>query len=242
MKKNVLRNIESIKEERELSKETQKKIAEKIISNWAICIAILILIICFTIAKNMLPKGVADYIYHTSSVIVLIYSLAVLEIAYKKDSGEWAIAGIEILLIALFSLFSPYIFFKYTDRFIYGTISLITAYYIFKIIRIYYKEKKIYLIKNSDISNIIKKESKDELAQEFEAKRKEDLKREVSKKKTPKPKTTKKAGAKSPTKKTTAKKTTNTTKKKTTSTRSSTTKKKTTSSKTTKRKRDIEGE
>ena len=150
MKKSILKDIESIKEKRNLSEKVQKKIKDRAISNWS-----------------------AILIYNISSIVLLIFTLAIFEIAYKKDNNSIAICGIEMLAISIFTLFSPYIFFKFSNEVIYSIMAIIAVYYIVKILRIYQLEKKKYLLELSDITYIVKKESKDELAKEFENKRKE---------------------------------------------------------------------
>jgi len=211
LKKDVITNIEEIKKERKLSREVEKNILNKIIANGAICISLNILIYTFALAVKVLPMAMIESIYNISSIVFLIFSIIVIEIAYKKDSGKWAIMGIEILFVAIFVLFAPYIFIKYQHNNIYVPIIIVTVYYIFKIILIYGKEKKKYLAEQSEISDIIQKESNDELAKQEkerikEEKRKQKEKEEKKRKteKTKKEKVTKKQG------KTTTKKSTKT--------------------------------
>ena len=165
MKKNALNNIEKIKEKRTLSKEVKDSIIARIVANWAICIAINILLMALKMASNLLDKSVATFIYNAYSIEILIFSIIVLEVAYHKDSGKWAISGIEMLILAILMLFAPYIFFRFTNKIIYAIIAFITVYYICKIIIIYCKEKKQYLLNISDIQEIIKKESQDDKAE-----------------------------------------------------------------------------
>lgn len=165
MKKNALNNIEKIKEKRTISKEVKDSIIARIVANWAICIAINILLMALKMASNLLDKSVATFIYNAYSIEILIFSIIVLEVAYHKDSGKWAISGIEMLILAILMLFAPYIFFRFTNKIIYAIIVFITVYYICKIIIIYCKEKKQYLLNISDIQEIIKKESQDDKAE-----------------------------------------------------------------------------
>lgn len=166
MKKEDFENIKKIKEKRELSKETKDKIIGRTVANGAICIAICILIYTFEIASNLLIKEVATLIYNVYSIEVLVFALILLEIAYKKDSGKWAACGMEMFALAVFMLFSPYIFLRFNSKIMYPIILIIAFYYIGKIIAIYIMEKKQYLNEISDIQEIIKKESEDNKAQE----------------------------------------------------------------------------
>lgn len=175
LKKNVLKDIEKIKEKRNLSKEAKNKIVARVISNWAICISIAILIMTFVMVSKLLAKSDAIFVYNVCSIAFLIFAIVIFEVAYKKDSGTWAVCGIETLTLSILVLFSPYIFFKAQDKYIYILLILITIYYISKIIKITYSEKKKYLLEVSDIQNIVKKESKDELAQDFQIEREEQI-------------------------------------------------------------------
>ena len=94
LNKNIMKNIEKIQEKRRLSDETKKKIKDRAISNWAICISSIILVLTFTVVANFIPKQLAVLIYNICAIGILIFSLIVLEVAYKKDSGKWVICGI----------------------------------------------------------------------------------------------------------------------------------------------------
>ena len=176
MKKNILNNVEAIKKKRDLSKETKKQISKKIIANALICIGMLLLLMIYRITADFLTIEIAISMYHTSSMLILLIALAILEIAYKKDNGNLGISGLEILALAIFTLFAPYIYIKFRTNFIYKALIFITVYYISKIMIIYCKEKKQYSLNISDISNIIKKESQDEIAQQEKNKIKENHK------------------------------------------------------------------
>lgn len=241
MNKNILKKMEKIEEKRKLPDEVKKKIKDRAISNWAICISAIILVLTFKISANFLPKQATDLIYNVCAIAILVFSLIVLEIAYKKDSGKWAICGIEILVLAVFTLFSPYIFYRANTIFIYIFIIITTIYYIAKIIKIYFSEKKQYLFEISDITNIIKKESQDEVAKKEQEKILKRMEKKLEKKNEDTKKNTAKSKAnsknKTPTKSKTNNKTTTSiktkkktptkSKQKTTPTKSKTTMKKT---------------
>ena len=73
MKKNALNNIEKIKEKRTISKEVKDSIIARIVANWAICIAIIILLMALKMASNLLDKSVATFIYNAYSIEILIF-------------------------------------------------------------------------------------------------------------------------------------------------------------------------
>lgn len=180
----------------------------------------------------------------------LVIGILVLERAYKKDSGIYAITGVELLVLSLHSLSIMHMvnLFKYElNKYLLVSAIIISIYYVIKGIVLYTKEKKDYLKGLSDIPDIVKKdepvkkEAKKREKQNSEVKSQENS--DKSKQKTPKETemTKKSTTKKSTTKKTTAKK--STAKKATTeksetkkpSTKKSTTKKDTAEKSTTKK-------
>ena len=166
MNKTVLKNMEKIKEERKLSKKSKDAIIARCVANAAIGISIMLLIFTFIFARNFLDKNIAMFIYNVCAIIFLSLTIVLFEIAYKKDSGKIALVSVELFILTIITLFAPYFLYKFSIIYIYGIIALTAIYYTVKIIRISFKERKQYLFNSNDFSNIIKKESKDELAQE----------------------------------------------------------------------------
>ena len=97
----------------------------------------LLLLMIYRITADFLTIEIAISMYHTSSMLILLIALAILEIAYKKDNGNLGISGLEILALAIFTLFAPYIYIKFRTNFIYKALIFITVYYISKIMIIY---------------------------------------------------------------------------------------------------------
>ncbi len=93
--------------------------------------------------------------------IFLVVGLLMLERAYKKDSGNMALSGIELLCLSVHSLSINHVitFYQYDFRFYLLSSSYVFAiYYVLKSIIIYTKEKRQYLKNLSDISEIVKEE------------------------------------------------------------------------------------
>lgn len=91
----------------------------------------------------------------------LVLGILALEKAYKKDSGEVAITGIELLALSIHSLSIMHMItlLKYDFK-SYMLISsgIVVIYYVLKVIIIYTKDKKEYLKGLSDISKIVKED------------------------------------------------------------------------------------
>lgn len=192
MKKNILNDIDKVKEERKLSKEMEKKIFTKAILNWGIGVSIIILIMLLNFTKIFLTKEATINVYNICAIFFLAFSIMSIEIGYKKDSEKWAATSIEMIVLSIFILFAPQIFITNNYTIMRIFIILVTIYYSCKIIGIYCIDKKRYLKEISDISNIIKKESKDNLVEQEKEKRKEELRNLLLEEKTNNKKVTKK--------------------------------------------------
>ena len=122
--------------------------------------------------------------------IFLVVGLLMLERAYKKDSGNMALSGIELLCLSVHSLSINHVitFYQYDFRFYLLSSSYVFAiYYVLKSIIIYTKEKRQYLKNLSDISEIVKEEpikKEDKKRRKVKSvKQKEEIKESTSKNK-----------------------------------------------------------
>ena len=122
--------------------------------------------------------------------IFLVVGLVMLERAYKKDSGNMALSGIELLCLSMHSLSINHVitFYQYDFRFYLLSSSYVFAiYYVLKSIIIYTREKRQYLKNLSDISEIVKEEPIKKEAKKRRkvksVKKKEEIKESTSKNK-----------------------------------------------------------
>ena len=89
---------------------------------------------------------------------ILVIAIGVIEYAYKKDSGRYAIHGIETLILAIVTMGFIYLNMMWQERFIpvvVATALIIAIYYVAKTIAIYKKMKKQFSLEN--IKEIIRK-------------------------------------------------------------------------------------
>lgn len=214
MKKKQLETLEKINQERKLNKETKEKIAKKALKNFLLATGILLLFVVLKLMAINLEKQLVSLIYKEISIGVFVVTVFLFEIAYKKDDDSLAITSIEMLFLSIATLLTPYTLISRNN--IYTSIIGVyfTIYYVIKNLSLYRIEKNKYLNEKSDINEIVKKESKDKLAQEQLEKIREDLEKEEKPKKRGRGRPRKTANE--TTEKTT--KTTKTTKKKTTKT------------------------
>lgn len=94
------------------------------------------------------------------SIIAIAVTICIFEYAYKKDSGELAITGIEVLLVSFFILSLYYVlqykYFNYQYYLLFFT-SIFLVYYLFKTFIIYIRENYKYRKTAQDIKKIVEK-------------------------------------------------------------------------------------
>ena len=92
------------------------------------------------------------------TILITIAIIVVFETAYRKDSGEIAIHGIELLFLGMITLFMPYVYIYrgIVLKFLYSFSSMyIAIYYAIKALIIYEIELKKYFTNISDVKEII---------------------------------------------------------------------------------------
>lgn len=151
---------EEIKKQKSIPKEKRNKMNKKIFNNIIIGVGIVLYFIFINLDFFTLEPSTYLTDLKVFSVIILGIAITIFEKAYKKDSGELAIYGIEMLVLSICSLMTNYFYLIYNNKYPYiiNMISLIFAvYYVAKSIVIYVKMKKSVFYKTSDIHKIIKK-------------------------------------------------------------------------------------
>lgn len=151
---------EEIKKQTTISDEKKNKITKNIFHNIAIANIVMIYFIFLILGYQTLAKETFMIDLQVFSGIAIGLTIVIFEKAYKKDSGEYAIHGIETMFIAIVTLISTYIFSKYEEKFaaIMLTICyLFDIYFVAKSIIIYLKMKSEALKRTNDIHKIVKK-------------------------------------------------------------------------------------
>ena len=204
MRKGTIQKIEEeINEKRKMPKEVKESLRKEIFTNIIICTCLVAYFLFLFLGSVDKTKAVRVIDLKIFSIIYLAASIILFETAYKKDNGKIAIHGIEILLVAIMTLFLPYIIFELDSKYqkiYYFVGEYIAAYYVIKCICIAIIRKRKYSKDVSDIKEIIKKEKriiKDEDEEIIEkpkavAKNKNEESKKESVSEKPKRKTTKK--------------------------------------------------
>lgn len=150
---------ETLKKKKNIPKEETEKINKVLFRN----IIIAILIIIYFIFLNLGQINIKAEVYQTDlkvfSMCTLILAIVLIENAYKKDSGEIALYGIEMIILSIITLALIYVNLIFSSRYAYiiSAISYIfAAYYLIKSMVIYIRRRKKYFV--DDIKEIMDKE------------------------------------------------------------------------------------
>lgn len=203
MRKSTIEKIEKeIDEKTKLPDNIKDKIKKEVFTNTVVAIVIVTYFIFIVLGSIGSIKNIRAIDLNIFSMVFLGISILLFEIAYRKDKGSLAIYGIESLVVAMFTLFLPYIIFELdeTNKKYYLLASIyIAAYYILKSIYIASRTRTKYMNSISDIKEIVKKEKskrrvkdyieenkeyeKVEKKEENTSSKKEDIKENIPKKK-----------------------------------------------------------
>ena len=184
MKKEMVEKIESeITQKTKLPDDIKEQTRKNIFTNIIIAIIAISYFIFLILGSAGSTKNVRIVDFNIFSIIILGLAICLFEIAYRKDNGTIAMYGVEALIIALTTLFLPYVIFEVSEahkKYYLMVSSYIGIYYIIKCIYISVKTKKKYLEETSDIKEIVKKENKRRKVQ-YEEEKTEDTQKVIEK-------------------------------------------------------------
>ncbi len=155
--------IEEIKKAIEKKKVLPKEKREKIYGSLFRNIAVAGVIILYFIFLNLGKLNIKPDVYVTDlkvfSMCILGTAIAIIENAYKKDSGELALYGIETIILALSTVGLIYVELMLSSKYVFIVTAmsyLFAIYYVIKSIIIYIRQRKKYFV--DDMKEIIKEE------------------------------------------------------------------------------------
>jgi hypothetical protein len=161
---NVNEGIEELEKnimnKKHLPKSEENKINKKVFENMLIAIVLMAFLYCVSLGSLNIETQVFTTDLKVFSIGLIIFTIILFEISFKKENGNLAIHGIECLVVSIFMLFTNYIYTMYIkDFYLYVSIFayLFAIYMSVKSIVIYKKMKKQYIASLSDIDEIIKK-------------------------------------------------------------------------------------
>lgn len=152
-----------------IPKQIKENIYMKLFKNLCMAIAILIYFIFINLGYLRLDENVFRADLQTFAGILIVSTILVFELAYKKDSMTIALYGVELLVLSIITLFLPYVFFHrgIIMKFLYASSAIyISIYYVAKCIVIYIKEVRKYKSGLSDIKEIIEEDENESYLEE----------------------------------------------------------------------------
>ena len=179
MKKSTIEKIEKeIDEKSKLPDNIKDNIRKEVFTNILIAVIIILYFIFIVSGSIGTTKNVRTIDLNIFSILFLAIAITLFEIAYRKENVKLAVHGVESLVIAIFTLFLPYIIFEldetYKKYYLMSSIYIAT-YYSIKSIYISTKTKNTYMNSISDINEILKKEKSKKINSENIEERKEEI-------------------------------------------------------------------
>ncbi|MCI9064167.1 MAG: hypothetical protein HFJ17_06155 [Clostridia bacterium] len=138
--------------------EKRKKVNKDIYENIIIAVAVMLYFIIINFSYFRLDEKYILIGLKSMSMVILLLSIVIFEIAYRKDSGKLAIYGIESLVIAAHTLSIIHVVqiakLQFTIYILSSSYTFV-IYYILKSMIINTIEKRRYLKSLSDIKEIV---------------------------------------------------------------------------------------
>lgn len=157
---NIRKLDEQIRESKKIPKEYKKKINKQIILNIITLITMTIYLFCMNILSLYTDTEIYLKYLKVFSVILAVIAVIYFEFSYRKDNEKLFLYGVEVLFLAVITLFSNYAYYMFFDTYnrILSEITIIFAvYYIIKIFILRINMKKKYYKEQNDIKEIIQK-------------------------------------------------------------------------------------
>ena len=146
--------------QKSIPEKEQNKMNKKIFKNIIIGAVVVLYFIFVNLGFYNLAENTYLVDLQVFSAITIGMTIVIFERAYKKDSGELTIHGIEMLFLSILTLLTLFIHSSFYDRYTYiinSMATLFATYYAIKSTVIYVKTKKKAIKENSDVRKIIKK-------------------------------------------------------------------------------------
>ena len=164
MKEAITKEIgKEIAEKKKLPKEVKDNMNKQVVRNLLFASFIVLYFIFLNLGYLNIEKSIFIQDTAVFAMACLIISIVLFEKAYRKEKGFLAIHGIEILIVALLTLFTPYTYF-YLQPLVSKILMIVPVifamYYVAKGIIICIKTQKVQDKNISDVKEIVKKEKR----------------------------------------------------------------------------------
>ena len=154
---------EKLEEKIKLPKEIKEKQNKIAMENFFYAIFMSVYFIFLNMGFHNIVKHIFVVDTQVFSGIALVTAIILFEKAFKKENGNIAIHGIEILVLAIITLFIPFIYYMnmdFTSLIMVILIAGFNLYYLTKVVVIRLKIQSEYRTSLSDVKKIVKKEKK----------------------------------------------------------------------------------
>ena len=153
--------VEQITEKRKMTSEVKSGIYKRIMRNGLAVLGMILYMVIINIGYIFANVEVTAILMKVFAMVAIVLTVAVFEVAYRKDSGKITIVGMEMLVFSIIVLYIPQIYANFDKKFCVQMIfipSFCAVYYIAKCIIIYIKTEKHYQNNLSDVKEIIKED------------------------------------------------------------------------------------
>ena len=154
--------VEEITEKRKMTEEVKEKLQKRIVKNGLIAIGVMLYICAMDTVYLYVNQEIVLSILKTFSMMAILVTVGIFELAYRKDSGRIAIVGIELLVFSVIILYLPKVYQNselWICKILLLTPIFCAIYYMAKSIIIYFKTEKEYQNNLSDVKEILKEET-----------------------------------------------------------------------------------
>lgn len=154
--------VEEITEKRKMTGKVKDDLIKNIFYNFLLAIGIIIYICSLNFSYVHFSEKSYNFLSLIFSLLAISLTIGMFEFAYRKDSGKFAIHGIEMLFFSVIVLYMPKMFTnldKLYSQFFLLTPLYCAIYYVGKSIVMYKKTEKNYQNNLSDVKEILKEET-----------------------------------------------------------------------------------
>ena len=160
-KENIEKIAEVIEKKKKMPRNELEKINSKVLENILFAIAVMLYLYFIILGSINISTDAFLMDLKVFSILILLIAIIIFEKSFKSSNTNLCIHGIEILILAIVTLSSIYIYSIFVERFklIIASVSFVFAiYYILKSFFKYIKLRKNFHKNENDIKDIIKKE------------------------------------------------------------------------------------
>ncbi len=159
-KKNIEKLEQVIEEKKKIPKSVKEKINGKLFENLIIVSIIMVYLVALNLGMANIPTDTYIVDLKVFSIILLAATIVTFEVGYKKDDGEIWLHGVEVMTVAVLTLYLVYLYSIYYGT--YNTVLLIAGivyliYFGVKLVVMQRRIEKEYNKSLTDIGEIVKK-------------------------------------------------------------------------------------